>query len=108
MEDQARLLAVGDHIQARRHLVVHRREHDVLLELGDVRRPEALQLRRGKLQATPARGQLPLTVMRRGRSCTALATVAAAVPPTSLLGGLRTPICRTVGQGLRATAAPVS
>src|SRR4051812_45110228 len=49
---EARLLAVGDHVEPRGELIMHRGHHRILLHLRDIRRPKLIEMLRGKLQPT--------------------------------------------------------
>ena len=56
VEVEPRLLAVGDHVEPGGDLVVHGRDHGVLLQLGDVVRAELVEVRRRVLE--PARERI--------------------------------------------------
>ena len=55
VEVEPRLLAVGDDVEPGRELVVHGRDHRVLLQLGEVVRPELVEVR-GANSSQPGNG----------------------------------------------------
>ncbi len=55
IEIQPRLLAVSDHIQPRRKLIVDRRDDRVVLHLGNVIGAELIQIPAGKFQPSRQR-----------------------------------------------------
>ena len=65
VEVEPGLLAVRDHVEPGRDLVVDRGDNGVLLQLGDVRRPELVQSARPRARASRERDS------SRSRSCAA-------------------------------------